>query len=52
MSNMELARELARQLKLEQSELYETDREVINGALRNLGIDYEFIERAQNLQTP
>jgi len=41
MSNMELARELARQLKLEQSELYETDREVINGALRNLGIDYE-----------
>jgi len=27
MSNMELARELARQLKLEQSELYETDRE-------------------------
>jgi len=52
MSNMELARELARQLKLEQSELYETDREVINGALRNLGIDYEFMKEHKIYRLP
>ncbi len=52
MSNMELARELARQLKLEQSELYETDREVINGALRNLDIDYEFMKEHKIYRLP
>jgi len=52
MSNMELARELARQLKLQQSELYETDREVINGALRNLDIDYEFMKEHKIYRLP
>lgn len=52
MSNMELARELARQLELDKAELYETDRELVNGALKNLGIDYEFMKEHKVYKLP
>jgi anaerobic selenocysteine-containing dehydrogenase len=52
MSNMELARELGRRIGLKDAELYETDRDLINGALRKLNIDYDYIKNVKLVRLP
>ncbi|NPV89009.1 molybdopterin-dependent oxidoreductase [Coprothermobacteraceae bacterium] len=52
LSNMELAREISRRLGLSDPDFYESDRALVNGALRLLGIDYDTLKERRIVELP